>query len=91
MALEIHGDSTCHQPTISHDFAKLSPGRPALLQPYAQRHGTWHSWAVHGAVSTNSLAALGAPLLPAEANADVPGPGWSDGGCLWVYIMVIRC
>lgn len=42
----------------------------ALLQPYAQRHGTWHSWAVHGAVSTNSLAALGAPLLPAEANAD---------------------
>lgn len=32
--------------------------RPALLllEPYSQRNGTWHPWALHGAVATNSAA-----------------------------------
>jgi hypothetical protein len=82
------GDSWWFDLPSTHDIPRFCQVVPrsalALLQPYAQRHGTWHSWAVHGALSTNSLAALGAPLLPAEANADVPGPGWSDGG--WMFM-----
>eukprot|EP00435_Cladocopium_sp_Y103_P030934 s1283_g7.t1 len=66
---------------VRRNFGAISAGAAisghrsalALLQPYAKnaRHGTgtWHPWAVHGAVSTNSLEALGAPLLAAEANA----------------------
>eukprot|EP00434_Breviolum_minutum_P013050 symbB.v1.2.011497.t1/scaffold772.1/size165093/4 len=38
--------------------AAISGHWPALilLEPYSQRNGTWHPWALHGAVATNSAA-----------------------------------
>ena len=43
--------------TEHHEFS-LPRLRPALLllEPYSQRNGTWHPWALHAAVATNSTA-----------------------------------